>query len=50
MNSEELDAAIDFLDERIELLGIEFGVIKEELGSISDRLTIIQIEVDLEND
>jgi hypothetical protein len=50
MNYEELEAALDFLGERIELLGIEFGVIKEELNSISDKLTIFQMELHLEDD
>jgi hypothetical protein len=37
--------SIDELDERLELLAMEFGVYGEKLEDISDRLTIITMEV-----
>ena len=38
--------SIDELDERLELLAIEFGVYGEKLEDISDRLTILSMEVE----
>lgn len=45
MEPENVDASIDALLERIELVGIELDVLKEGLDSLSDRLTLLQIEV-----
>lgn len=48
MNNEEIDAidaSMDALLERLELVGIELDVLKEGLDSLSDRLTLLQIEV-----
>jgi hypothetical protein len=48
MNNEEIDAidaSMDDLLERLELVGIELAVLREGLDSISDRLTLLQIEV-----
>lgn len=49
MNSEyeNIDASIDALAERIELAGIGLSVMREKIESIGDRLTILQMEVDL---
>jgi hypothetical protein len=37
--------SIDELDERLELLAMEFDIYAEKLKDISDRLTIITMEV-----
>ena len=52
MNSEyeNIDAHIDALAERIELAGIGLEVMREKIESIGDRLTILQMEVDLNED
>jgi hypothetical protein len=44
---ENIDARIDALAERIELAGIGLSVMREKIESIGDRLTILQMEVDL---
>jgi hypothetical protein len=44
---ENIDASIDALAERIELAGIGLSVMREKIESIGDRLTILQMEVDL---
>jgi hypothetical protein len=44
---ENIDARIDALAERIELAGIGLDVMREKIESIGDRLTILQMEVDL---
>ena len=48
MQPEEIDANLDSLLERLELVGIELAVLKEGLDSISDRLTLLQMEVNEE--
>ncbi len=45
MQPEEIDANLDALLERLELVGIELAVLKEGLDSMSDRLTLLQMEV-----
>jgi chaperonin cofactor prefoldin len=40
--------SIDELDERLELLAMEFDVYGEKLEDISDRLTILSMEVELD--
>ena len=45
MQPEEIDANLDALLERLELVGVELAVLKEGLDSISDRLTLLQIEM-----
>jgi hypothetical protein len=48
MQPEEIEANLDSLLERLELVGIELAVLKEGLDSISDRLTLLQMEVNEE--
>jgi hypothetical protein len=48
MQPEEIEANLDALLERLELVGIELAVLKEGLDSISDRLTLLQMEVNEE--
>jgi hypothetical protein len=45
MQPEEIETNLDALLERLELVGIELAVLKEGLDSISDRLTLLQMEV-----
>lgn len=45
MQPEEIDANLDALLERLELVGVELAVLREGLDSISDRLTLLQIEM-----
>jgi hypothetical protein len=47
---ENIDAHIDALVERIELVGVGLEVMREKIDSIGDRLTILQMEVDLEEE
>lgn len=44
---EEIDALIAYLEERLDILGRGVKVIGEELQGLSDRLTLLQMEVDL---
>jgi prefoldin subunit 5 len=44
---EEIDAAIAYLEERLDILGRGIKVIGEHLEDMSDRLTILQMENDL---
>ena len=49
MNSdehEEIDALIDYLEERLDILGRGVKVIGEELQVLHDRVVILQMEVD----
>jgi hypothetical protein len=48
MQPEEIETNLDALLERLELVGIELAVLKEGLDSISDRLTLLQMEVNEE--
>ena len=48
MEPENVDASIDALLERIELVGVELGVLRERTASLSDRLTLLQMEVNEE--
>lgn len=48
MQPEEIETNLDALLERLELVGIELAVLREGLDSISDRLTLLQIEVNEE--
>ncbi len=45
MEPENVDASIDALLERLDLLEIELSVLKEGLDSLSDKLTLLQIEL-----
>lgn len=45
MQPENVAASIDALDEKLELLGIELDVIKERIDAVSDRLTLLEMEV-----
>ena len=45
MQPEEIDANLDALLERLELVGVELAVLREGLDSISNRLTLLQIEM-----
>lgn len=45
MQPEEIETNLDALLERLELVGIELAVLREGLDSISDRLTLLQMEV-----
>jgi len=45
MEPENVDASIDALLERIELVGVELEVLRERTASLSDRLTLLQMEV-----
>jgi hypothetical protein len=44
----DLDAAIAILDERIELLGIGLSVYKERISLLGEKITILQMELDME--
>jgi hypothetical protein len=45
MQPEEIETNLDALLERLELVGVELAVLREGLDSISDRLTLLQMEV-----
>jgi hypothetical protein len=45
MQPEDIDASLDALLERLELVGIELDVLREGLDSLSDKLTLLQMEV-----
>jgi hypothetical protein len=47
---ENIDARIDALLERIELAGIGLEVMREKIESIGDRLTLLAMEIDLNED
>jgi hypothetical protein len=42
---EDIDAHIDALLERIELVGIELKVLGEQIDDLGDRLTLLQREI-----
>jgi hypothetical protein len=43
---EEINALIDYLEERLDILGRGVKVIGEELQALNDRVVILQMEVD----
>lgn len=45
MQPKDIDASMDALLERLELVGIELDVLRENLDSLSDKLTLLQMEV-----
>lgn len=42
---ENVAASIDAVAERLELLGIELGVIRERIDAVRDKLVILEMEI-----